>query len=47
METKIVITARVETDSLDESAIWDCEAAVKETLDEWGYKAEVLARKEE
>ena len=39
----IVITADVEADSFDESAVWDAEKAVKDTLEEWGYKATVTS----
>jgi len=44
---KIIITAEVDTDNLEDSAQWDAEEAVKDTLKEWGYKAEVHSRIED
>ncbi len=39
MATKLTITVDIETDEFDDSAAYDAEAAVKETMTEWGYEA--------
>ncbi len=46
MATKLIITITVETDEFDESAGFDAEAAVKDTMKEWGYDCETSWRTE-
>jgi len=44
---KIIITAEVDTEDLEDDVRYDLEAAVEETLKAWGYEAEVRSRVED